>query len=98
MTDFESQRQAIVIGPQPSEHRSSNLPPLYHGSSVSGIKTLNPQAHKLFSDQVIFASSDTRFALAMIYGNDTELGVGYFESTKTGELQMYISELQPGKL
>ena len=71
---------------------------LYHGSSLAGIKVLEPQATDLFTGKVVFASPDIRFALAMIYGSDQELGVGYFSNSKTDSLRMYIDELQPAKL
>ena len=70
----------------------------YHGSRTAGIKTLEPHQHRLFTHKVVFATLDSRFALAMIYGTADELAVGYVRSTKTNQLKMYIDELQPNRL
>lgn len=72
---------------------------LYHGSQTPGIKILKPNPHNAVNKRsVVFATSDMRFALAMMYGTGDELAVGYFVNTKTHEEEMYIDELQPGKL
>ncbi len=47
---------------------------------------------------VVFATSDRRFALAMIHGTGNELAVGYFVDQETHKEEMYIDELQEGKL
>ena len=72
---------------------------LYHGSQISDLKILKPSPHNAVNKRaVVFATSDIRFALAMIYGTGDELAVGYFVNTDTHEEEMYIDELQPNKL
>lgn len=72
---------------------------LYHGSRTANLKVLKPNAHNAVGERsVVFATPDVRFALAMIYGTGDELAVGYFVDTETGNEEMYIHELQPGKL
>ena len=72
---------------------------LYHGSQVPDLKVLKPNSHNAVSKRpVVFATSDIRFALAMMYGTGDELAVGYFVDTNTHEEEMYIDELQPNKL
>ncbi len=71
---------------------------LYHGSKIANLKVLEPGRSALFSDKVVFATPDIRFALAMIHGSGHELAVGYFGKTRPGEKEMYIDELQPNKL
>ena len=71
---------------------------LYHGSKIAGINILEPRRHFLFPDKaVVFAATDMRFALAMIYGSDHDFEIGYLRKDKE-EPKMYIRELQPGKL
>ena len=70
---------------------------LYHGSVVGGLKVLKPHSHQLFERKVVFASSSLSFALAMIHGTDQQLAVG-FRGKKPGLKDMFIDELQPGKL
>ena len=78
---------------------TTNITTLYHGSQTSGIKVLKPNPHNAVNKRsVVFATSDPRFALAMMYGTGDELAVGYFVNTQTHEEEMYIDELQPGKL
>lgn len=72
---------------------------LYHGSQTPNLKALKPKPHNAVNGRsVVFATSDIRFALAMTYGTGNELAVGYFINPKTREEEMYIDELQPGKL
>lgn len=72
---------------------------LYHGSQVPNLKILKPNSHNAVNKRaVVFATSDIRFALAMMYGTGDELAVGYFVNTETHEEEMYIDELQPDKL
>ncbi|HMO02605.1 MAG TPA: hypothetical protein PKD37_03700 [Oligoflexia bacterium] len=74
-------------------------PFLYHGSPVADLKVLKPNPHNAVNKKaVVFATTDIRFALAMIHGTGEEIAVGYFFNKKTNEEQMYIHELQPGKL
>lgn len=69
---------------------------LYHGSKTTGIKLLKPFPRKEANEEsVVFATSDIRFALAMIYGTDKELEVGYFTDKKSGKEEMYIREVIP---
>lgn len=69
---------------------------LYHGSKITGMKTLKRFPHQLLGgSEVVFATPDIRFALAMIQGTGKELGVGYFVNKDTGEEQMYLEELSP---
>ncbi len=71
---------------------------LYHGSKIADIDTLEPRRHFLFPNKaVVFATTDMRFALAMIYGSDHDFEIGYLRKDKE-EPKMYIRELQPGKL
>ena len=70
---------------------------LYHGSKVKGLTVLKPSPHPaVHSRAVVFATTDIRFALAMIYGTGDELAVGYVVNQSTGEEEMYIDELQEG--
>lgn len=71
---------------------------LYHGSRTTGLKLLKPTQSALFSDKVVFATPDIRFALAMIHSCGQELSVGYFGKIKSKEKAMYIDELEPNKL
>lgn len=72
---------------------------LYHGSMVPDIKILKPFPHNAVDKRaVVFATSDIRFALAMMRGTGNELAVGYFVSPGTHDEEMYIDEIQPGKL
>lgn len=72
---------------------------LYHGSQTPDLKILKPNPHNAVNKRaVVFATSDIRFALAMMYGTGDELAVGYFVNTNTHEEEMYIDELQPDKL
>ena len=72
---------------------------LYHGSQTPNLKILKPNPHNAVNKRsVVFATSDVRFALAMMYGTGDELAVGYFINTETREEEMYIDELQPNKL
>lgn len=69
---------------------------LYHGSKIAGIKTLKPSPHNgVDGEAVVFATSDIRFAMAMIHGTGDELAVGYFVDQKTHKEEMYIDELVP---
>lgn len=72
---------------------------MYHGSQTPNLEVLKPNPHNAVNKRaVVFATSDIRFALAMMYGSGDELAVGYFVNTKTHEEEMYIDELQPDKL
>lgn len=72
---------------------------LYHGTTQAGIKMLKPFPHNAINGEpVVFATSDRRFALAMIYGTGNELAVGYFVDRETHKEEMYIDELREGKL
>lgn len=72
---------------------------LYHGSKIGGIKYLKPHKYGIVDNKnVVFATDDIRFALAMIYGTGDEIAVGYFVNQDTREEEMYIDELQKGKL
>jgi len=72
---------------------------LYHGTTRAGIKILKPFSHNgVNGEPVVFATSDRRFALAMIHGTGNELAVGYFVDQETHKEEMYIDELQEGKL
>lgn len=72
---------------------------LYHGSKTPDLKTLKPNPSNLLGNiPVVFATSDIRFALSMIHGTGEDLDIGYFVNTKTGEEEMYIKELKPGKI
>ena len=72
---------------------------LYHGSQIPDLKVLRPNPHNAVNKRaVVFATSDIRFALAMMYGTGDEVAVGYFVNTETHEEEMYIDELQPDKL
>lgn len=75
-----------------------HLQTLYHGSKTAGIKILRPQKSNLLAHEVVFATPDIRFALAMIHGTGESIDIGYFSSSKTKKKQMYINELQPGSL
>lgn len=72
---------------------------LYHGSKVAGIKILKPFSHNAIGGEVaVFATTDKKFAMAMIHGTGNELAVGYFVDQQTHKERMYIDELRPGKL
>ena len=71
---------------------------LYHGSQKASLQILRPAASSLFKRKVVFASADLSFALAMIYGNDQELAIGYYQDLSNNSQVMYITELQPTKL
>lgn len=72
---------------------------LYHGTTRTGIKILKPFPHNVIDgESVVFATSDRRFALAMIHGTGNELAVGYFIDQETHKEEMYINELQEGAL
>lgn len=72
---------------------------LYHGSKTSGIKVFQPQVHFISKDKpVVFATDDKNYALAMMCGTGDELAVSYAINLETGKREMYIDELQPGKL
>lgn len=72
---------------------------LYHGSQAPDLKILKPNPHNAVNKRaVVFATSDIRFVLAMMYGTGDELAVGYVVNTETHEEEMYIDELQPDKL
>ncbi len=72
---------------------------LYHGSTKADIKVLKPFPHNAVNGEaVVFATSDKRFAIAMIHGTGNELAVGYFVDQETHKEEMYIDELQEGKL
>ncbi len=69
---------------------------LYHGSKIKGLKILTPFPHNgVNGESVVFASTDIRFALAMIHGTGDELAVGYFVNQETHHEHMYIDELVP---
>lgn len=77
----------------------NHLKVLYHGSQTPNLRFLKPKPHNAVNRRsVVFATSDIRFALAMISGTGDELAVGYFVHPKTHEEEMYVDELQPGKL
>jgi hypothetical protein len=62
---------------------------MYHGSSVSGITSLEPKAHgAVGGEKVVFATPDKTFALAMI--PDAPIAIDY--SGKT----IFVDELEPG--
>lgn len=72
---------------------------LYHGSKTSGIKALTPFPHGIINGESgAFATTDIRFALAMIHGSGKELDVGYVTDSNTSREQMYIREVVPGAL
>ncbi len=72
---------------------------LYHGTVLASLKTLKPFPHNAIDgESAVFATSDRRFALAMIHGTGDELAVGYFVDQETHKEEMYIDELQEGKL
>lgn len=72
---------------------------VYHGSHTPNLKVLKPNPHNaVHKRSVVFATSDIRFALAMMYGIGDELAVGYFVNTETHEEEMYIDELQSDTL
>ena len=77
---------------------TQHLQTLYHGSKTAGIKMLWPQKSNLFTNKVVFATPDIRFALAMIHGAGESIDIGYFSSSQTAKKQMYINELQAGSL
>lgn len=66
----------------------------YHGSKYGGLEALKPTPFKAVSDKdVVFASNNKLYALAMIYGTGEDLAVSFGEN---GE--MYVDELKPGTL
>lgn len=70
---------------------------LYHGSRIGGIQCLEPFPSTLVGgESVVFATTDRYFALAMIHGTGSEIGVGYSIDIRTDEREMCIQELQPG--
>ena len=73
---------------------------LYHGSKTSGIKKLKPSLPKALrgSKRLIFATSDRAYALSMIHGTGDELAVMYAVNADTRKIEMFIDELEPGKL
>lgn len=72
---------------------------LYHGSTAAHLEILKPRAHSVVHGKaVVFAATDPLLAMAMILGTGEELAVGYIEDGSTGDKQLYIDELQPGKL
>ena len=72
---------------------------LHHGSKVAGLNVLTPFPSDILSGRsVVFATSDIRFALAMIYGTDKEFAIGYFINQETDEREMYLQELEPNAL
>jgi len=71
---------------------------LYHGSSFSGIKNFKPQPHVVANGkEIVFATDHRNYALAMIYGTGEELAVSYV-ANGNNKKEMYVDELQPGKL
>jgi hypothetical protein len=69
---------------------------LYHGSKTPHIKTLKPFPHNIVNnEEVVFATNDIRFALAMIHGTSKEIDAGHEVNQNTGEDKMYIKELIP---
>lgn len=68
---------------------------LYHGSKVGNLSVLKPTYHSLPQKEVVFASSDIRFALAMIYGSGEEIDVGYSTDLSTGKQSFYLQEQRP---
>lgn len=72
---------------------------LYHGSSIGGIKVFKLSAHKAVGGkQVVFATDSEPYALAMIHGTGDELAVSFFLNQETGKKEMYVDELENGKL
>jgi len=72
---------------------------LYHGSNSGGIKTFEPKQHIVGKDKkIVFATDDRNYALAMTYGTGDELAVSYAVSSSSGKKEIYVDELQPGKL
>lgn len=71
---------------------------LYHGSKTGKIKILKPKKHPLIKKPAVFATPYREFALAMIYGTDDELAVGFTINKKTKKRIMYIKELEQDKL
>lgn len=72
---------------------------LYHGSKTPDIAEFKTFAHNgVDGEEVVFATSDKRFALAMIHGTGNQLAVGYFVDIKTGKEEMYIDELEESAL
>ncbi len=70
---------------------------LYHGSKTAGIEVVKPFPHNgVDGESVVFATSDSRFALAMIHGTGNQLAVGYFTDRESRKEEMYIDELVPG--
>ncbi|MEK7095611.1 MAG: hypothetical protein AAB917_03050 [Patescibacteria group bacterium] len=71
----------------------------YHGSKIGGIKFFEPQSHIVGGNKkIVFATNDKNYALAMIYGTGDEVAISYVFNPYTKEKDMYIDELQPGKL
>ena len=72
---------------------------LYHGSKTGGIKVFRPGIHFISRNKpVVFATDDRKYALAMIYGTGNELAVSYSVDGNTGKKEIYVDELQEGKL
>src|SRR5689334_7082022 len=72
---------------------------LYHGTTTEGLKTLKPFPHPAVNgESCVFATSDIRFALAMIYASSNELAVGYYVDQENGAVEMHIDELVPDSL
>ncbi|MEK7536928.1 MAG: hypothetical protein AAB584_00570 [Patescibacteria group bacterium] len=72
---------------------------LYHGSNTSGIKIFKPSAHKAVGGkEVVFATDNELYALAMIHGTGDQLAVSFSINSQTGEKEMYVDELEKGKL
>lgn len=63
---------------------------LYHGSKANKLKILLPKKNHLMKKDVVFAASDERFALAMIYGTDDDFDIGYV--TSNNKRTMYLKE------
>ncbi len=72
---------------------------LYHGSKIGGITTLKPSQYPGVSKKpVVFATSDIRFALTMIYGTGNDFAVGYIVNRANGKEEMYIDEIKQGSV